>query len=108
MALWKGQTENPVMAKRGPYNKEAKPLPRYRVTQIKAWRIYRGHTIEELAEMSGLSPGTIADLEKGVVGYSPESLQALADALKVTRGQLLDEPPPAQKEETQKRLARVR
>lgn len=96
MALWKGETEYPVMPKRGPYLKRKKPpVPKPRQTFIMDWRIARGHTQEKLAELAGLSPGQVSDIEKGEVGYSPESLQALADALKVPRGKLLDEIPAA-------------
>lgn len=95
VGLGTAATEYPAMPKRGPYMKTPKPMPpKWRRTEIKRWRLYRGMTQEKLAELTGLSPGQISDLELGAVGYSPESLQAIADALKTPRGKLLDERPP--------------
>lgn len=95
VVLWRGRTENPVMPKRGPYLKKLKTLPpKHRLTEIQRWRLHRGYTQEKLADLTGLSPGQISDLETGEIGFSSESLQLIADALKVSRGQLLDQAPP--------------
>lgn len=96
-----GIAEYPAMPKRGPYDKKPRPAPpKWRKTHILEWRKHRGLTQEQLAEAVDLSPGQISDLEQGLTGYSPESLQALADALKVTRGQLLDQSPPSEERAT--------
>lgn len=73
--LWIGKTENPVMPKRGPYEKRPKiEPPKWRRTFMMEWRKFRGMTQEELAEAVDMSPGQISDLEQGISGYSPESL----------------------------------
>lgn len=48
---------------------------------LKAWRSYRKLTQEQLAEQAGMSPGNISQLEKGLIRYSQDGLEALAEAL---------------------------
>lgn len=94
VGLWKDVAEYSVMSKRGPYKTadvKAAP-PRWRKNSIAQCRKAKGWTQERLAEAVDMSVGQISDLEQGKSGYSPESLQAIADALDVTRGQLLDGP----------------
>lgn len=71
-----------------------KKLPySHRPTYIRAWRKFRGITIEQLAEAADCSPGNISQLERGAQGYSQEMLEAIADALNCLPGQLLDYQP---------------
>lgn len=63
-----------------------KPKPRY---FFKEWRTYRGYTQEELAEMIGVSGPSISQLEKAKQGFSDSTLEALADALHCSPGDLL-------------------
>lgn len=60
---------------------------------IRQWRILRDMTIEELATKSGLAVGTVSAIENRTAGYSPESLAALAGALRVLPGYLLSVDP---------------
>lgn len=49
-------------------------------------------TVSELARRSGVSKGTISQLENGVVAPSIETVWALSDALSVPFATLVDEP----------------
>lgn len=57
------------------------------------WRMYCDKTLEEAAEASGLSVGTISALERDMQGYTDDSLGKLAKAYNTTPGQLLDVDP---------------
>lgn len=86
--------EASVMPKRGPYLKTAKPpAPRWRRNFVKEWRLFRKFTVEKLAETADLSPGTVSAIENRQQGFSDESLESLAKALKTSRGALLDVDP---------------
>lgn len=65
--------------------------------RLRQHRLARGWTMEKLAEAAGVSTGTIAAIENGK-GYSPDMLQKLAGALKVTVGELFDIDPRPGKE----------
>lgn len=60
-----------------------------RPTYIKQWRKHRHLTQEQLAERIGVTPGAISQLELGRVGYTQPMLEALADALQCSAGDLL-------------------
>ncbi len=47
-------------------------------------------TIADLAELAGVSDGTIAGIEGGTVGWTNKTLHKLAIALGITTGMLLD------------------
>lgn len=68
-------------------NKQAAPLkpPHF----IKEWRVFRDMTVEEVAERADLATGTISAIENRTAGFSPESLEAIAKALRVQSGYLL-------------------
>src|SRR5581483_2652528 len=53
----------------------------YRRIFLKQWREYRGLSQERLAERIGRSVGQISQLERGLIGYTQETLELLADAL---------------------------
>jgi len=60
--------------------------------QVRARREQLGWTQEELGEASGLHPSFIGQIERGVKKASLNTLDALARALRVRLGELLDEP----------------
>lgn len=70
-----------------------KVVPRFkparRPTYFRAWRKYRGYTLEQAAELSGMSIGNISAMERGAQGYTQDGLEALAEAYHATPGQLL-------------------
>jgi transcriptional regulator with XRE-family HTH domain len=63
-----------------------KPRPRY---FFREWRRHRSYTQEELAGMIGVSPPSISQLENGKQGFDSSTLEALAEALRCSPGDLL-------------------
>lgn len=84
----------PPMPRRGP-NRNAAPKPPREAAKsfLKAWRLYRDLTVEELADAAGMSTGNVSAIENQKQGYSPESLRALAAALKIDTATLLSVDP---------------
>lgn len=83
-----------AMPRRGPHRKNAPRAPRKAArSYLKAWRVYRDMTVEELADAAGMSTGNVSAIENQRQGYSPESLEALADALKIDTATLLSVDP---------------
>lgn len=77
--------------KRGPHQHKSKKKSKDEwKTFVKQWRIRRDLTVAELAEEAGLSTGNVSGIENATQGYSADSLRALAKALDVTTGMLLD------------------
>ncbi len=67
-----------------------------RPTFIRAWRKYRGHTLETLAEQIGMIHASLSRIERGEQPYTQDSLELLADALKCEPADLLAlDPSPA-------------
>jgi transcriptional regulator with XRE-family HTH domain len=68
-------------------------VPRFKAprrrTYFKEWRKFRGYTLEQAAELSGMSVGNISAMERGAQGYTQDGLEALAEAYRATPGQLL-------------------
>lgn len=62
------------------------PKPRY---YFREWRKYRGFTQEELAEMVGVTPPSISQLERGLQGFTDSTLEAMSNALSCQPGDLL-------------------
>lgn len=58
------------------------------------WRTERGLTQEQLARETGISRPNLSDLERGKRELSLKTLRALASALRVTPGTLVDGSPP--------------
>jgi transcriptional regulator with XRE-family HTH domain len=56
----------------------------YDPTVIKRRRLYRKITIEKLAELSGLDPGNLSKIERGIRRPRADTLGKLAAALKLT------------------------
>ena len=61
---------------------------------LKELRERSGFTKAAFAREVGVSVGTLADLESGRRGASPEMAQRLAEALKVPLAALVTDPPP--------------
>lgn len=58
-----------------------KPAPRYRRTFIRQWRLFRGLTLEQIADRIGTTHATLSRVERGLQPYSQALLEAVADAL---------------------------
>jgi transcriptional regulator with XRE-family HTH domain len=56
---------------------------------IRAWRNYRGLSQEKLGSRIGVTHGAISLLERGKIGYTQQTLEALADALQCEAADLL-------------------
>ena len=59
---------------------------------IQAWRISRGHSIDDLATESHLSPHVLEDIEAEVIDPSASLLEALAAAMKIPPAWLFSHP----------------
>lgn len=62
--------------------------------RMKHFRRIRGFNQAKLAEESGKSASAIAQIETCVIWPAPETVQAIADALKVTPSELYARPSP--------------
>ena len=60
---------------------------------IRQWRTFRGLTQEQLAARADVTPGAISQLEVGRISYTQPTLEAIADALQCTPGDLLNVDP---------------
>lgn len=67
---------------------------------IREWRKFRGLTQERLAELTPYTHGAISQLETGRTKYTQDMLEALADALGCSPGDLLNVDPSKQGEVT--------
>jgi transcriptional regulator with XRE-family HTH domain len=63
--------------------------PPRRRTFFKEWRKFRDYTLEEAAELSGMSIGNISAMERGAQGYTQDGLERLAQAYRCEPAQLL-------------------
>jgi transcriptional regulator with XRE-family HTH domain len=61
---------------------------------IRRLRVARGLTIEDLADLGGLTPNYLGELERGQVNVGAMALDRLARGLKVSLGELVEEPAP--------------
>lgn len=62
---------------------------------IREWRKFRLLTLERLAERIDVTHGALSQLERGETNYTQPMLEALADALQCTPGDLITRPPGA-------------
>lgn len=53
----------------------------YRRTFIRQWREYRNKTLEQLADIVGITHASLSRIERGLQPYSQAILEAIADAL---------------------------
>ncbi len=63
--------------------------PVFRRTFIRQWREYRGKTLEQLAEATGITHASLSRIERGLQPYSQAILEALAEALMTDPASLL-------------------
>ena len=56
-------------------------LRKFRRTFIRQWRQHRELTLEKLAERMDMTASHLSMLERGLRGYTQETLEALAEAL---------------------------
>ena len=61
----------------------------FRKSFLREWRDYRGYTLEELAQLAGMTAGNISHLENQKQGYTQFALEALGKALNVEPGFIL-------------------
>lgn len=62
--------------------------PRHR-TFLREWRVHRGYTQEQAAEMIGMSRENLSKLERGLVAYNQPFLEAAAEAYSCDPADLL-------------------
>jgi transcriptional regulator with XRE-family HTH domain len=60
---------------------------------IREWRIYRGYTQVQLAEMIGVTAGAISQLETEKINYTQSMLETVAMSLKTDPRRLLQNSP---------------
>src|SRR5215475_144447 len=75
------------------------PVRQFRRTFIRAWREHRGLTLEELAAKIEKTASQLSMLERGQRGYTQETLEDIAHALKTTTAALLSRNPAAEEDE---------
>lgn len=56
---------------------------------IRQWRQHRGYTLEQLAEMVGVTHGALSQLERGLTNYTQPMLESLAEALRCEPADLI-------------------
>jgi len=56
---------------------------------LREWRVHRNLTQQRLADRVGLSKPFISEMERGIKGYSQDTLEALAEALMCEPADLL-------------------
>jgi transcriptional regulator with XRE-family HTH domain len=81
-----------MVKKRGPYlRNEPKPKKSGGAQHfIREWREWKDWTQEVLADKSGYSAASISGYERNEIDPSLEAVDALAKAMGITRGMLLD------------------
>ncbi len=67
--------------------------PPFKPTYIRAWRKERGMTMVELAQQANMQQGHLSRLERGQLPYNQQTLERLAEALRVSPGMLIDVDP---------------
>lgn len=71
----------------------AKVTPRFKKPParhfIRAWRKHRGYTLEQLAEIVGVTHGALSQLERGETNYTQPMLEALSEALSCSPADLI-------------------
>jgi transcriptional regulator with XRE-family HTH domain len=70
------------------------PKPKkFRPTCIRQWRHYRGLTLETVAERIDMTPGLVSLVERGLRGYTQDTVEALASAMRTNPAALLTRDP---------------
>ena len=65
-------------------------LKERRRTFFREWRKHRGYTLEQAAELAGMTAGNISAMERGALGYTQDGLEALAEAYRCEPAHLLN------------------
>ncbi len=60
---------------------------------LRRWRVWKGYSQQELAELAGVAKSTITQLELGRATANFVTIGKLAKAFNISREQLLHEPP---------------
>jgi len=75
----------------------ARSEPKFKPARIREWRLDRNLTIEQLAARlegkGAMTPGNLSRLERGMIPYTQEKLEALAYALGVDVAELVNTRP---------------
>jgi transcriptional regulator with XRE-family HTH domain len=66
---------------------------KFRPTCIRQWRHHRGLTLEAVAERIDMTPGLVSLVERGLRGYTQDTVEALASALRTDPANLLTRDP---------------
>jgi transcriptional regulator with XRE-family HTH domain len=70
------------------------PKPKkFRPTCIRQWRHHRGLTLETVAERIDMTPGLVSLVERGLRGYTQDTVEALASAMRTDPAALLTRDP---------------
>ena len=70
------------------------PKPKkFQPTCIRQWRHYRGLTLETVAERIDMTPGLVSLVERGLRGYTQDTVEALASAMRTDPAGLLTRDP---------------
>jgi transcriptional regulator with XRE-family HTH domain len=68
-------------------------LKKFRPTCIRQWRHHRGLTLEDVAERIDMTPGLVSLVERGLRGYTQDTVEALASAMRTDPAALLTRDP---------------
>lgn len=56
---------------------------------LRAWRKFRGYTLEQVAERIGMTHQNLGKIERGQVSFTEPLLDLLADAYRTDKGSLI-------------------
>lgn len=86
---------------RRPGRQTKRELPRqFKATYIRDWREFRDDmTLEELGDRIGMTASNLSMLERGLRGYTQETLEAIAAALNTSVAALLSRAPSREADE---------
>jgi transcriptional regulator with XRE-family HTH domain len=61
-------------------------------TRLRAWRIQRGWSLQQFGDLTGLSPGMVSRVERGLRNPSPAIKVRISQALGIRVRDLFDPP----------------
>lgn len=56
---------------------------------VREWRKVRGYTLEQFGELTGMTPGNLSHLERGMIPYSQDFLEVAAEVLQTDVASLI-------------------
>lgn len=71
--------------------------PRQGLEHLRAWRVWKGYSQDDLVHLTGVAKSTISNLELAKCTANFVTVRKLAEGLGITREQLLHEEPGAAK-----------